>query len=194
MDEEELRQWVRRLGEGSEEAFSVVYEETKEHVYRLVSYLTGGGLETDDIVSEVYLELIRAVETYDASRPFRPWLNGLVVRQTGSWNRKRWRKLRLLDRSRMLLDRHPAAPGTDGRLLRDERREELRELVGRLPYKLRSVIVLKYYQECTYEEISRLLDIPVGTAKSRHHKALAQLRRRAELAGEIREGGLFHVH
>ena len=48
--------------------------------------------------------------------------------------------------------------------------------VDRLSLKLREVIVLRYYQDCSYEEIAASLNIPVGTAKSRHHLAIQRLR------------------
>ncbi|MNI23282.1 ECF RNA polymerase sigma factor RpoE [compost metagenome] len=118
------------------------------------------------------------------------------MRQTHNWNRRLWRKWRLFERSK-LLDMSDRAPDSEDLYLRTELYQDLLKQVHRLSYKFRSVIVLRYYQDCTFEEISKLLDIPEGTAKSRHRLALQKLRK---LMGSTAEEILFpketiaHVH
>ena len=56
-----------------------------------------------------------------------------------------------------------------------ERQQWVREALGRLPQYLRTVVVLAYYQGLKYREIAEILDVPVGTVKSRLHAAIARI-------------------
>ncbi|MNF92777.1 RNA polymerase sigma-E factor [compost metagenome] len=102
--------------------------------------------------------------------------------------------MRLNQRNRMLTVEMPA--GTpDERLFEAERDSELLQHVDRLPAKLREVIVLRYYQECSYEEIAAAVGVPAGTVKSRLHSAIGKLRRQIGDQSAIGlEGGAKHVH
>ncbi len=167
--------WVQRLMAGDQAAFEAVYEHTCEDVFRTVTFLIGNTHDVHDIVNEVYIEMWKSLPSYDPSRSFRFWLHGLIVRQVSNWRRKRWRRFRLLDRSRLLEKAEPAK--ADEAILREESQEEQMAAINKLSYKLRVVIILRYYHDYSLDEIASLLGIPVGTVKSRHHLALKQLRK-----------------
>ncbi|GMK40339.1 RNA polymerase sigma factor [Paenibacillus sp. CCS19] len=200
--EMELQPWLERMMEGDTEAFREVYARIHPHVYRTVSFMAGHKDDVSDIVNEVYIALFQALPSYKPEQPFRPWLNGIIARQTSNWRRRLWRRMRLADRSRTLSKVEPphVQPG-DG-LLKAESSSELLQHVGRLSMKLRQIVVLRYYQDHTYEEMADVLDIPVGTVKSRHNAALVKLRRLMEqndatpaaAASNIGEGAGHRVH
>ncbi|MNX10759.1 RNA polymerase sigma factor SigV [compost metagenome] len=72
-------------------------------------------------------------------------------------------------------------------------RLELLPILEALPLKLKEVIVLRYYQDCSLEEIAHLVKIPLGTVKSRHHHALKQMRKQFKIQNQ-REGMNGYVH
>lgn len=191
MTEEELNEWIRKMSNGDKEAFQVLYEQSSDHVFRTVSFLVSNKQDVWDVVNEVYTELFKSLPSYNFQKPFRAWLNGLIIRQTQNWNRKIWRRFRLNDRSKLLgLEEH--APDAEQIHLQNEHCNELVTLVQKLSYKHSVVIVLRYFQECSFEEISELLGIPVGTVKSRHHIALEKLRKKANFeTKEIEEVTLY---
>jgi len=176
--------WLIRMSQGDEEAFRKVYEETRDHAYRLIYYLSSSKEDVPDIMSEVYIELLRCVDKYRPDQPFAAWFNGLIVRQVRNWRRKSWRLYRIVEKVKLM-----AEPSTDRKaeaeLSAIGDQMELYPILRKLPLKAREVIVLRYYQDCTLEEIADLLDIPLGTVKSRHHHALKQLRRQFE---QIQDG------
>ncbi|MEK3835231.1 MULTISPECIES: sigma-70 family RNA polymerase sigma factor [unclassified Paenibacillus] len=178
MTEEELRECLQRLEHGDKEAFTLLHNTIRQQVYGTVSLLVNRPADVADVVNEIYIELFRCLPQYDGKRPFGAWLNGMIVRQCSNWNRRSWRRLRLMNRSREHAS-ESLYPGADAQLLVQEQQGELMQLVSGLPPKLRSVIVLRYYGECSYDEIAAALGIPLGTAKSRHHKALRKLRQNA---------------
>ncbi|MGZ4031451.1 MAG: sigma-70 family RNA polymerase sigma factor [Tumebacillaceae bacterium] len=170
----ELHHLLDKLVAGDQAAFEAVYEHTIDDVYRTVAFLVFDRQDIQDIVNEVYIQMWKSLHTYDRTRAFRFWLHGLVVRQVQDWKRKVWRRLRLLDRKKSLEVEEFAE--TDRTVLQSETRQELSDALQHLSYKLRVVIILRYFHSYSLEEIATLLHIPVGTVKSRHHLALKKLR------------------
>lgn len=173
---QEWQAWIAQCIAGDEEAFEVIYTNTCDDVYRIVSFLVIDRQDTHDIINEVYIRMWKSLHTYVTTRDFRYWLHGLVVRTVQDWKRKVWRRLRLIDRQKTL--EIEEFIHTEELVLHKETRSELLEGVMQLSYKLRMVIILRYFQHYALEEIADLLQIPLGTVKSRHHLALKQLRTR----------------
>ncbi|CAM3613322.1 MULTISPECIES: sigma-70 family RNA polymerase sigma factor [Paenibacillus] len=192
MQGSDLTPWLQRLKEGDKEAFRYVYDRTVDNVYRTVALLVSGRQDIEDIMNEIYFKLWLSLPNYDPNRPFRNWLHGIAIRQVQDWRRRKWRKFRLFERQKML-EIQPEHPRTDRVIVWNETSRELLELLNHLSYKLRIVVVLRYYHEYSLTEISELLAVPIGTVKSRHHQALKELRKHSvEL--DLEKGGDCFVH
>lgn len=190
MKDLDLSPMLIRMREGDEQAFQTVYEVTRDHAYRLICYLAPNKQDAADIMSDVYMELFRSLPTYDPQKPFASWFNGLIVRQVRSWKRKEWRLYRIAEKLRLGIS-HAGDRMEERRIQELGDRLDLLPILQTLPLKFREVIVLRYYQDCTLEEIAELLRVPLGTVKSRHHHALKHLRRRFEQLGSRKEGEGF---
>ncbi|MDF2662488.1 MAG: polymerase sigma factor [Paenibacillus sp.] len=175
MNQQPTYELLKMVCDGDTESFGQLYALTRLDVYRTVYFLLNDKQDTPDVVSEVYMELLRCLKDYKEDKPFRSWLNGLTVRQARNWNRRLWRKFRLSERNKTLEIRLPEVDAAH-EVLRSESRNELWTRIEQLPFKLKAVIVLRYYQDCPLEEIADILGIPTGTVKSRHHLALKKLR------------------
>ncbi|QHT61322.1 sigma-70 family RNA polymerase sigma factor [Paenibacillus lycopersici] len=187
MNEKELLPWLEKATLGDESAFQLVYQATHQDVYRTVAFLVFNKQDIEDIVNEVYMRIWRSFHAYDPNRPFRYWLHGIILRQVQDWKRKAWRRIRLFERnSRMTYEQFE---WTDTTILQSEMQQELFSFVRQLSYKLRVVVILRYYHDYALEEIAAMLRIPVGTVKSRHHLAMKELRKRVAMTG-----GDVYVH
>lgn len=192
MDNQELDQWLDRLIAGEEAAFDVIYQLTRTKIYGTVAALIRNKEDVNDIVSEIYCQLWRALPNYDRKRPFLFWLNGLVIKQVNNWRRQIWRRFRLLEKkTRLYEEQYVEMPEVS--LIETESNSEMQSLMNRLPFKLRAVIIYRFYYEFSYEQIAELLRIPVGTAKSRNHLALKQLRKWVDTK-QVEEGLTEHVY
>ncbi len=189
---EDVQNDISLLKEGDEEAFGRVYEATKADVCRTVKFLANRPSDVADIVSEVYVELIRSIGSYNESLPFRQWLYGLAARQTANWNRKAWRYFRIVAKQKQYTSVGAAAAPEEA-WLRKERRGELSDGVRRLSGKLRAVVVMRYYHDMTFPEIVAALAVPLGTVKSRHDQAMKKLRAWTETKTEEKESNV-HVY
>ncbi|TVX89673.1 sigma-70 family RNA polymerase sigma factor [Paenibacillus agilis] len=175
MKEIDIQPWLIRMSQGDEEAFQIVYQMTRDHTYRFIYYLVPNKQDVEDVMSEVYLELLRSADNYVPDQKFRAWFNGLIIRQVRNWKRKGWRRFRIWDRvQRASSDESDRAAAEQFAAL--DNQLELLPIVSTLPLHLKEVVILRYYQDHSLEEIAQLLQIPIGTVKSRHHRALKRLR------------------
>ncbi|MDR4941842.1 RNA polymerase subunit sigma [Bacillus wiedmannii] len=187
MEEVQLKEWLYQMESGDQEAFQIIYEYTYKDIYKTVVFLVGSQHEdVDDIVNEVYIHMWKSVTNYDINRSFRFWLHGLVVKQVQDWRRKSWRRFRIFEKKKMYEQDRSYIMHED--ILHKETRNELVEIVHKLSYKHREVIIMRYFHEYSMEEIAALLQIPIGTVKSRLHTALKRLRDEMDHMPDIREG------
>ncbi|MGG4444613.1 sigma-70 family RNA polymerase sigma factor [Brevibacillus fortis] len=188
MNDKELLPWLEKMLTGDEAAFRFVYQTTHTDVHRTIAFLIYNKQDIEDITNETYIRMWRSFHTYDRSRPFRFWLHGITVRQVQDWKRKAWRRIRLFERNRLMHDEQ--FDWTDSEVMKSETQLELLGVVRTLSYKLRVVVILRYFHDYALDEIAELLQIPLGTVKSRHHLALKALRKHCELTG----GDSSYVH
>lgn len=174
MKELNIEQWMERLKEGDRSAFQMIYEWSFPEIYRTVVFLMPEKQEIEDVMNEIYFQVWKSIHNYDVNRPFLFWLHGIALKQIQKWRTNRWRRFRIFEKKRLLeVEEHLFS---DHPVLAAETHHEILSMVHQLSYKLRIVIILRYYHDYSFDEIAELLDIPVGTAKSRHHAALGKLR------------------
>lgn len=192
MTNQEVNIWLDRLIDGDQSAFEVIYGMTRQKIYATVSAMVTNKEDVNDIVSEIYYQLWRALPSYDRTRPFLFWLNGIVIRQVKNWRRQIWRRFRLLEKISHLREvQHVEIP--EEPLLINESQKEMQYLVHKLPFKLRVVVIYRFYYDFSYDQIAELLHIPIGTVKSRNHLALKQLRKwfNSQPDGEVLSNNVY---
>jgi RNA polymerase sigma-70 factor, ECF subfamily len=165
---------IERMKEGDIEAFDEVYRLSIDSVYRTVYMMMPYKQDVDDIVSEIYVQLWRSIHNYHDPSPFQYWLNGLVFRQVKNWKMKAWKRFNLLNKKKILETEHHEL--TENSIIIDEQNNELVQVIHQMSHKLREIVVLYYFHDYSLKEIADLLNIPLGTVKSRHHLALKSLR------------------
>lgn len=181
-DEELLTQFCL----GQTEAFGVLVKRYERELYGYLQRYLGDRNLADDVFQNTFLQLYTKSGKYEAGRPVRPWLYTIATHQAIDALRRNGRHQTVsLDQGReelpegdvrSLVDLVEArGPGPIDQAQGEERRERIRGAVDKLPDFLRQVVVLAYYQGMKYREVAEILDIPVGTVKSRLHAALVKL-------------------
>ena len=181
----ELYKHIKKMRDGSIESFDFIYNETSNDVYRLISMIVYNPMDRDDIMNEVYVQLWSSINNYNLDKSFRAWLHGITINQISNFKRKNWRAFRIFKKQCSMLSRDDVSYEPD--LVHFELESEMMELINSLSDKLKVVIVLRYYYDYSLQEIADILEIPLGTVKSRHHAALKQLKR-ADLINKM-DGG-----
>jgi RNA polymerase sigma-70 factor (ECF subfamily) len=172
---------------GDAEAFAELVRRYEKELYSYLRRYLGDASLAEDAFQATFLQVHTKCHQFEAGRKVRPWLYAIAMHQAVD-------ALRRVKRQRMVsLDQPNAGPDTEGelttllamldgeelspelRLEADERRRWVRAAVDALPDVLRSAVVLVYYQGLKYKEAAEILNIPVGTIKSRLHAALLKL-------------------
>jgi RNA polymerase sigma-70 factor (ECF subfamily) len=171
---------------GQTESFGALMKRYERELYGyLVRYLGDREL-AEDVFQNTFLQLYTKIGTYDQERPVKPWLYTIATHQAIDALRRNGRHQAVsLDQGREELPDgevrrlveviESRASGPLDQVQGEERRAKVRDSVDRLPEFLKQVVVLAYYQGLKYREIAEVLEIPVGTVKSRLHAALARL-------------------
>jgi len=165
---------------GDDEAFRVLFETHKDRVYSIALRYVGDSPAAMDIAQETFLKLLSSIQQFRGDASFESWLYRLVVNCCLDYHRKRRRFLPLLDDAldeALDLFRAPNDSALHD-LLREEQAERVQQLVAQLPEEQRMVVVLRYTEDLSYEEIADLLGCRRGTVASRLNRAHKALERR----------------
>jgi RNA polymerase sigma-70 factor (ECF subfamily) len=181
--DEELLALFRK---GRRDAFGVLVRRYEGELYGYLRRYLGDGELAEDVFQNTFVQVFTKLDQYETGRPVRPWLYTIATHQAIDALRRQNRHQAVsLDQERdelagaefpqLLGLLESRGPGPLDQLQGDERRQLVRASVERLPDFLRQVVVLAYFQGLKYKDIADILDIPVGTVKSRLHAALVRL-------------------
>jgi len=181
----------RRILAGDEEAFTLLYRRKHPAIYRFALHMTGNPAVAEDVTQEAFMTLIRDAKRFD---PSRGTLGGFLFGVARNHLRKRWEQDRhsvplpeLEEDLHTLVTGNGAARNGSGangngtsNLAHDqvaslETVGRVRQAVATLPLGYREAVMLCDLEEMSYEEAAAALDCPVGTVRSRLHRARALL-------------------
>jgi len=191
---------LRRMAGGDEEAFAQIYRQKHPVIYRFALHMTGNSAVAEDVTQEVFMALIRDPKRFD---PTRGTLGGFLFGIARNHLRKRWEQDRRLvsfdgdvddlHESASAISSAQRAKGGNGasgngnghgtfvpasswdEFATVETIGRVRQAVGTLPENYREVVVLCELEEMSYEDAASALGCPVGTVRSRLHRARGML-------------------
>lgn len=198
LSEEEERCRIAQLQAGSEEAFDRLIAEYAPPLYRLACRLLNDPADADDVVQEVFLKVFRSIAQFQGNCPLKAWLYRITVNTVANQNRW-WRRHREQERSLdapetggspldFLADDHARNPFQF--LLSREAQELVQSALLRLSESSRAILVLREMEDLSYEEVSEILHISLGTVKSRLARARQSLKGELETMLEPAPGGV----
>lgn len=176
-------QWVLRAQSGDTEALNTLLNAVQEPIYRYIASLVNDEHLAYDILQEVFLLVIRKIYWIKDARAFRPWIYRIASREAfRSFRRERRIPEQPLDPG--LLESVHEVPIVS--LTDQEMAEGLTKLLDQVSSASRAVLSLHYLHGMTLREVADILEISVGTAKSRLSYGLATLREK--LSANERDG------
>jgi RNA polymerase sigma-70 factor (ECF subfamily) len=172
---------------GDQQAFAGLIRRYEKELYNFLLRFLGQPSLAEDIFQETFLQVHLSADTFETHRRFRPWLFTIAANKARDLLRSRAR--------RPTVQLTGAPDDEDGggslwdNLLRDEatpdklfdqvqEQERVRQVVAMLPDHLREILMMAYFNQLSYKEMAQILDIPLGTVKSRLHAAVAAFSRK----------------
>jgi RNA polymerase sigma-70 factor (ECF subfamily) len=172
---------------GDSAAFGRLVTKYQDRLYNNLVHVAGSADLAYDIVQDALVQAYLKLETFQQASTFYTWLYRIAFNLALSERRRRRPSLSI-ERARETIGHEPADPGPPpaARMEQQEQAQQVQAALARLSDEHRAILVLREIDGCAYEEIAHMLDLPLGTIRSRLHRARLQLR--DQMKGMLQEG------
>jgi len=174
---------LARYAAGDEAAFREVVSRYKNSLYAFLKRFLNQQDLLEDVFQETFLQLFNSRDSFDDSRPLRPWLFTIAANKAKDALRRQQRTSavpigQIADSQDISFDDVLNAFSSDGKtpsdvLEKDETAARVRQIIADMPDNLREILILAYFNKFSYKQMADILSIPIGTVKSRLHTAVA---------------------
>jgi RNA polymerase sigma-70 factor (ECF subfamily) len=162
---------------GHTAAFGRLVLKYQDRLYNTVVHVAGNAEDARDVVQEAFVQAFLKLDTFQHSSAFYTWLYRIAFNVAASHRRRRRPTLSVeYARETSGLEPIDDGNGPTERLEQNDRCQQVRQALERLSEEHRTVLVLREIDGCCYETIADVLDLPIGTVRSRLHRARLQLR------------------
>lgn len=193
-DEELLEDYAQ----GDVSAFRALITRHHDALLRFLIRMVGDRESAEDTFQEAFLQVHESLHTFDPTRRFKPWLFTIAANKARDLLRKRQRRPAVSLSAPMNGDDGDAfvdlmqidMPHASEGMQRDEIRARVEAAMDAMSPRLREILLMAYFQKLSYQQISDIYDIPLGTVKSRLHAAVGSFAKKWEdLARQQRAKG-----
>jgi RNA polymerase sigma-70 factor (ECF subfamily) len=164
--------WIREARAGDPNAFGRLVVAYQTPVYNLAYRMLGNAAEAEDAAQEAFLRAYTHLRSYDPNRPFRSWMLSIASHHCiDRLRRRRITWLPLEDEFAEPVRMASKSPNPEKAASQREQEKQIQELLETLSPTDRAAITLRYWYDCSYEEIAEMLNLTVSAVKSRLHRA-----------------------
>ncbi len=170
-------QFVEAALAGQKEAFGQLVERYQDRLIHAISRYLGSVEDAHDVAQDAFVQAYTRLASFRGEAAFYTWLYRIAFNLAMTRVRRR-RPMQSLDQAKDSLGNEPIDLGATAEtgILREEQARVVHTALGQLDEEFRQVIVLRELEGCAYEQIAQILEIPVGTVRSRLYRARIQLR------------------
>lgn len=166
---------INRLKNANLDALGILFERYRTRVYRTALAIVRDPEAAEDILQDCFLKVYSNAQRIDADRPLAPWLYRVTVNLSYTWlARGNSHRTSIENVTDNLVSPMKQAP--DQLTEQTELRQNVRKAIGALSLDQRVVVVLYYLNGLSLQDIAEVLDLPIGTVKSRLYYARENLR------------------
>ncbi len=182
---------------GDEGAFRELVNRYKNSLYAFLKQFLNQQDLVEDVFQETFLQLFTSRESFDTSRPLRPWLFTIAANKAKDALRKSQRASAvpigtISESEEMSFTDMLNALTSDStmpyeELERNETAAQVSRIIADMPENLREILILAYFNKFSYKQMAEVLGIPIGTVKSRLHTAVARFAKEYKAAAGSKE-------
>ena len=183
MRDQREQEWIARAKAGDMQAFEALILQHEKIVYNVALRMMNHSEDAKDISQEVFLKAYKNIKNFDERAMFSTWLYRITTNTCIDELRKRKGKQSYsleeeLENEEGSMQRQIADEGEtpEESLLRVERKDELKKALAQISEEHRIAVILRDIRGLSYEEIAEIMDLPMGTVKSRISRARNQLK------------------
>lgn len=168
-------EWLEEALNGNDDAFTRLVETYQNPVYNLCYRMLGEGTAAEDAAQETFWRAYQNLKKYDRQRSFITWLLSIAAHFCIDQQRKRRLPIFELDEFPDLDLVDMSIPNPEKEYSHIQERDALQGLINQLNPQDRAAVILKYWYDCSEEEISQMLSLTISAVKSRLHRSRRQL-------------------
>jgi len=188
---------LQRYRKGDEWAFRELVNRYKNSLYAFLRRFVNQQEIVEDVFQETFLQLYTSQDSFDISRPLRPWLFTIAANKAKDALRKMQRQSTMsmgtladagdvsIDEVVNILKSYETTP--DQEASKDETAQRVRQVISEMPENLRGILILAYFEQFSYKHMAEILSIPIGTVKSRLHTAVVHFMKKWKAANQGNE-------
>ena len=175
---------LANFAEGDEEAFREIVNRYKNGLYAFLRQFLNRHDLVEDVFQETFLQLFTSRDSFDTSRPLRPWLFTIAANKAKDALRKSQRTAAVsigavADSQELSFDSMLNVITSDTtrpyeELEKGETAVRVERIIANMPENLRQILILAYFNKFSYKQMADILSIPIGTVKSRLHTAVGR--------------------
>jgi RNA polymerase sigma-70 factor (ECF subfamily) len=173
---------MERVREGDEEAFRQIVEKYREPVFRLSFRYVANQQDAEEVTQDVFIRLYRSAPTYTPDAKLFTYLYRITVNLSLNKIRDRkWKRYISWEALKNQPGKHPIEDkrgNPEDQMENQERQRLIREAIDALPASQRTAVILKRYNDLSYEEIAQILDCSVSAVEARLHRAKLNLQKK----------------
>lgn len=142
--------------------------------------------ESEDLLQEIFLKVFNNLEKYNPFYSFKVWIYTIAKNHCINYLKKNRKEITLLGDASLLIDNNRSRP-VENELIEKQQEQQLQLFLSQLPSDIQTTCYLRFSEKLKYKHIARILDIPVGTVKSRIHQVKSDLKSLLEEKDEYSE-------
>jgi len=189
VEAEQESQWVLQARHGNQEAFARLVQAYQMPVYNLAYRMLGNATDAEDATQETFVRAYTRLDTYETGRKLSSWILSIAAHYCVDRLRRRHSGQVSIEESQSLQWMADGKPKPEEQVIEEERDKAVRTVLDALPPPYRIVIVLRYWQDLSYEEIAQITDSTESAVKSRLHRARQMMATQLEAIDTIVESG-----
>lgn len=173
----DISNYIKQALDGNQAAYEKLLNRYKNGIFKLIYQMIKNKEETEDLVQETFIKAFKSLHSYDNKYAFSTWLYKIAYNHSIDSIRKKKLKIQSLDTPIKLKEGevkyqiHDERYSPEKSLLYKEKKNYLNSAINSLPEKYKITLVLRHHEDQSYEEISKILNIPLGTVKARIFRA-----------------------
>lgn len=171
MEAEQEYQWVLQARHGNQEAFARLVEAYQAPVYNLAYRMLGNPTDAEDATQETFVRAYTRLDTFEAERKLSSWILSIAAHYCVDRLRRRHGGQVSIEETQSLQWLADGKPKPEEQIIEQEQNKAIRVVLDALPPQYRMAIILRYWQDLSYEEIAQITDSTESAVKSRLHRA-----------------------
>ena len=181
---EEEMQWIQEVLDGNKQAYAHIINKYKNQLYATILRMCNNPQDAQDLVQDAFIKVYNQLSKYNGKGSFSSWMYRVALNHCMDEFRKKRYKMKQVEinEEHVVNLNHPEVI-----FLKKEKSRQLERLIATLPEDERLIILLRYVNELSYNEISELAEVPLSKVRNKIHRAKKKMRDTV-----TKEGGYFH--